>query len=162
MKKILLMLIAFLSIQQIEVSAQKNNQKNGFQRILSQMKNENGIRPDQEEGLAELQKEYKNKCIICDDIIESEDACENLTISCIDGPTKPSCKLREKSLDALCEECPESTFVFRVHKRCQWPILRYHLMNACDIASACKAGAVCCLASGVLFVVATSCAYAFM
>ena len=158
----LLALIAFFSVQQVEVTAQNHAQKNGFQRILSGMKNENGIRPDQEEGLAELQKEYESKCIICDDIIVSEDACRNLTISCVDGPAKSSCKLREKSLDALCEECPEATLVFRVHKRCEWPIMRYHLMNACDIGSACKAGALCCLAGGVLFIVATSCAYALM
>lgn len=152
------MLIAFLCIQQIEVNAQKNNQKNGFQRILSQMKNENGIRPDQEEGLAALQEEYKNICIVCGNVTEQKDACQNLTISCIDKPIAHT----DNHSDILCEECPEATFVFRVHKRCEWPIMRYHLMNACDIGSACKAGALCCLAGGVLFVVITSCAYAFI
>lgn len=159
MKKNIFIALAFLCIQSIQATSHEN----GFKHILSLVENENGLSSGQEDELARLQEKYKNICVVCNGAIALEEACKNLTISCVDQPRTFLCKLRGDSLDAPCDECPEVTFVFQVHKECEFSVGKYFcLKNTCNFDVACKAFGVCCFAGGLVFVITTSCIYALM
>ncbi len=163
MKKSIFVIIAFLCIQQVEAAKHNQAQKNVFKRIISLVESPNGVSPIQEDTLKSLQEEYENICVVCGDAIGLKDACKKLTISCVDKIETLSCEPHDASLDLVCEECPESTFIFSVHKACEPCIGKYlYLRKICNMSPACKTASICCIVGSALFVIAASCAYVLM